>query len=103
MGYEPERWHDLFVMVGGASAALAGLVFLGLSMHARAVASERLYPLRARNLTAGILYVTVASMFVLIPGQDVRVLGAELIAAGSCSGRSSPRCQSGSGLSSNPS
>jgi hypothetical protein len=82
MGYEPERWHDLFVMLGGASAALAGLVFVGLSMHARAVASERLHRLRARNLTAGILYVTVASMFVLIPGQDVSVLGAELIAGG---------------------
>lgn len=82
MAYEPERWHDLYVMLGGASAALAGLVFVGLSMHARAVAGDRLYRTRARNLTAGILYLTIASAFLLMPGQGVRALGIELIAGG---------------------
>ena len=82
MAYEPEHWHDLFVMLGGASAALAGLVFVGLSLHARTVAGDGLYRRRARNLTAGILYLLVASMFVLIPGQGNRALGTELIAGG---------------------
>ena len=82
MAYEPERWHDLYVMLGGASAALAGLVFVGLSIHARAVAVDRLYRLRARNLTAGILYLTIASVFVLMPGQGLTALGIELIVGG---------------------
>ena len=82
MAYAPERWHDLFVMLGGASAALAGLVFVGLSIHARAVAVDPLYRRRARNLTAGILYLTVASILVLMPGQSVRALGVELIVGG---------------------
>ena len=82
MAYQPERWHDLFVMLGGASAALAGLVFVGLSMHARAVAVDRVYRLRARNLTAGILYLTIASVLVLMPGQSDRALGVELIVGG---------------------
>ena len=82
MGYEPERWHDLFVMLGGASAALAGLVFVGLSIHARAVAVDSLYRTRARNLTAGILYLTVASLFLLMPGQGRDALGVELIVGG---------------------
>jgi hypothetical protein len=33
VAYEPERWHDLFVMLGGSAGALAGLVFVGLSLH----------------------------------------------------------------------
>jgi hypothetical protein len=82
VGYEPERWHDLYVMLGGAAAALAGLVFVGLSLHAHAVAGDPLYRTRARNLTAGILYLTIASMFVLMPGQGLTALGIELIVGG---------------------
>src|SRR5579862_3120419 len=54
-------------MLGGASAALAGLVFVGLSIHARAVAADPLH--RARGLTAGIVYVTVVSALALTAGQ----------------------------------
>ena len=82
MAYEPERWHDLFVMLGGAAGALAGLVFVGLSLHARVVAVDDLYRVRARNLTAGILYILFVSGFVLIPGQGLRALGIELIVGG---------------------
>jgi hypothetical protein len=82
MAYRPERWHDLYVMLGGAAGALAGLVFVGLALHAPTVASEGLYRLRARNLTAGILYLVVAAVFVLIPGQGLHALGIELIAGG---------------------
>ena len=82
MGYEPEVWHDLYVMLGGASAALAGLVFVGLSMHARAVAADPLHRMRGRNLTAGIIYITLVSGLLLIPGQSTKLLGAELLAGG---------------------
>jgi hypothetical protein len=82
MGYDPERWRDLYVMLGGASAALAGLVFVGLSIHARAVAADPLHRMRGRNLTAGIIYITLVSALLLIPGQSTRALGAELIVGG---------------------
>jgi hypothetical protein len=52
------RMVPLFVMLGGVSAAL---VFVGLSIHARAVASDPLHRIRARNLTAGIVSVMVMS------------------------------------------
>ena len=29
--HEPELWHDLFVMTGGAAAALADLLFVAVS------------------------------------------------------------------------
>jgi modulator of FtsH protease len=82
MGYDPARWHDLYIMLGGASAALTGLVFVGLSMHARAVAADPFQRARARYLTAGLVYITVISGAILVPGQGIHVLGAELIAGG---------------------
>ncbi|MGH3002284.1 MAG: hypothetical protein ACRDM1_06440 [Gaiellaceae bacterium] len=82
MAYEPLAWHDFFVMLGGASAALAGLVFVGLSIHARAVASDPLHRVRARNLTAGIVSVTIMSALVLTPGQGLTALGVELVIGG---------------------
>jgi hypothetical protein len=82
VGYEPERWHDLYVMLGGASAALAGLVFVGLSIHVRAVAADPLHRMRGRNLTAGIIYITLVSALLLIPGQSTTVLGVEIVVGG---------------------
>lgn len=69
-------------MLGGASAALAGLVFVGLSIHARAVASDPLHRVRARNLTARIVSVTIVSALVLTPGQGLTALGVELVMGG---------------------
>ena len=37
MAYNPADWHDFFVMTGGAAAALAGLLFLAMSLHAREI------------------------------------------------------------------
>jgi hypothetical protein len=82
VAYDPGAWHDFFVMLGGASAALAGLVFVGLSMHAPAVAADPLHRVRARNLTAGILYITIVSALVLMPGQGLTALGTELVVGG---------------------
>jgi hypothetical protein len=82
VAYDPADWHDLLVMLGSASAALAGLVFVGLSIHAPAIADDPLHRVRARNLTAGIVYVTVVSVLVLTPGQGRTALGIELIVGG---------------------
>jgi len=82
VAYDTEPWHDFFLMLGGASAALAGLVFVGLSVHASAVAADPLHRWSARNLTAGIIYVTVVCTLMLTPGQPRWALGLELILGG---------------------
>jgi CDP-diglyceride synthetase len=82
VAYDPQPWHEYYVMLGSAAAALAGLVFVGLSIHADAVAVDPLHRLRARNLTAGIIYVTAVAALMLTPGQGRRALGLELIAGG---------------------
>ncbi len=36
-GYSTEGWHDLFILAGGATAALSGLIFVGLSVNIKEV------------------------------------------------------------------
>ena len=36
-GYSTEGWADLFVPAAGATAALSGLIFVGLSVNLRQV------------------------------------------------------------------
>jgi hypothetical protein len=45
--YSPELWHDFFVMVGGAAAALSGLVFVALSINLTTIASDATHRYRA--------------------------------------------------------
>jgi hypothetical protein len=35
VAYDPQPWHDAYVMLGSAAAALTGLVFVALSIHLR--------------------------------------------------------------------
>lgn len=30
--YSPEAWHELYIMLGGSLAALAGLLFVAMSI-----------------------------------------------------------------------
>jgi hypothetical protein len=39
--YSPELWYDFFVKVGGAVAALTGLVFVALSINLTTIARRR--------------------------------------------------------------
>jgi hypothetical protein len=36
-GYSTEGWHELFILAGGATAALSGLIFVGLSVNIKEV------------------------------------------------------------------
>jgi hypothetical protein len=45
--YDPSEWTDLFVATAGASAALAGLVFVAVSINLERILSFRGLPERA--------------------------------------------------------
>src|SRR5881392_1977681 len=47
MAFDVERWHDFYVMTGGAAAALTGLLFVAMSLHAREIMANRFYSNRA--------------------------------------------------------
>ncbi|MGA8923146.1 MAG: hypothetical protein WB682_08365 [Candidatus Dormiibacterota bacterium] len=38
--YRPDQWHDYFITVGGASAALTGLVFVAMSLNPGVIAQD---------------------------------------------------------------
>jgi hypothetical protein len=80
--YAPERWHDFYIMVGGASAALTGLIFVAISIHLRSVLATPFFRARARYLTGVLMLTMVTSALVLVPGQSRQALGAELIGVG---------------------
>jgi hypothetical protein len=83
MIYEPEQWHDFFVMVGGGTAALAGLVFVAMSINLEQVTRDATHLNRAIGTLTGFSYAFILCGLALIGGQDHRLLGGEwLVLAG---------------------
>lgn len=81
MAYNPADWHDFYVMTGGAAAALAGLLFVAMSLHAREIMANPFYSNRAIGTLMSLASQLLISGAVLIPGQPVWLLGVEVEAA----------------------
>lgn len=80
--YDAEPWHDLFVAVAGAAAALAGLVFVAVSLnHEEILETPRLPSLAARSI-ATLIAVLAMACLILTPGQSPGVLGVEVLVLG---------------------
>lgn len=82
--YQPELWHDLFVMIGTSAGALVGLLFVVVSLHIDKIDELADYNMRvtlqgARYNALHLLNVLVESAVVLAP-QPLLFLGIELIA-----------------------
>ena len=75
-----EKWSTFAGVVGGAAAALTGLLFVAVSIRTDAIAKSQ--ELRNRAAQTFALFVTVLLIAILlsIPDQSYRLLGAELIA-----------------------
>ena len=69
------EWRPFFLMVAGASASLAGLLFVALSLHLRHIATLPLYRYRARLSLSCVVSVMVIASLVLIPRQSALSLG----------------------------
>jgi modulator of FtsH protease len=77
--YDPSEWSDLFVATAGASAALAGLVFVAVSINIERILKFEGLPERALETVLLLLGVLLVSVVGLIPGQSETALGAELL------------------------
>jgi hypothetical protein len=75
--YDPAAWQDFYVMMGGANAALTGLVFVALSIHLKEVLEHPL--LRPRAVIALTVLATqiVIAAIVLTP-QSSTWMGVEI-------------------------
>jgi len=80
--YEPSDWSELFVASAGASAALAGLVFVAVSINVERILQFRGLPERAPVTVLLLLSVVLVSIMGLVPGQSHIALGIELLGEG---------------------
>ena len=73
-------WHDFFLAAAGASAALLGLLFVGVSINLAAIAADERVDLRARAGQAftNLVFVLLIGLIMLIPNPDARLLAATL-------------------------
>jgi modulator of FtsH protease len=77
-----DAWNNFFLGELGAAAALAGLLFVSVSVNqARILALGRMADRGIEALAMLFLVLVVASL-PLVPGQPLRLLGAEVLAAG---------------------
>jgi hypothetical protein len=80
--YDAGEWSDFFVAVAGASAALAGLVFVAVSINVDRILGLPGLPDRALATVMLLLSVVLVSLLALIPGQSRGALAAELLVVG---------------------
>jgi cation transport ATPase len=75
-------WNSFFQGELGAAAALAGLLFVSVSVHQARILELGRMADRGLEALAMLLLVLVISSLALVPGQSLRLLGAEVLAAG---------------------
>jgi cation transport ATPase len=75
-------WTDFFLGELGASAALAGLLFVSVSVNQTRILELGRMADRGLEALAMLLLVIVVSSLPLVPGQSLRLLGSEILAVG---------------------
>jgi len=95
--YSTEGWGDLFLAAAGATAALSGLIFVGLSVNIRTVLAagkregQNFLTGRALEALAALLIVLVISLVGLVPAIPRGALAAFILLAGAGSATSPVR------------
>lgn len=75
-------WNDFYESIVGASAALTGLIFVGVSISLTKILSIRGLPDRALLSLVLLLNVLVLSILFLIPDLSMKTLGIWVIVIG---------------------
>jgi hypothetical protein len=76
----PEQWNNFFVMVGSGAAALAGLIFVAMSINHQIIIQNTTHKNRAINMLSGFTAIFMSSSFALMGNQYPGVLGFEWLA-----------------------
>ena len=72
-----DQWSNFFVMVGGGAAALAGLIFVAMSINPKLIIANSTHKNRAINMLTGFSAVFMACGFELMGNQTLGALGFE--------------------------
>ena len=76
-----EGWSDFNVAMVGATAALAGLLIVAMSVNIAEIMKSPTLPARAATSIATLVLAIVAGAFGLIPGQGAFAYGVEVLVA----------------------
>ncbi len=77
-----DEWQSFLSAVTGASATLAGLLFVGVSINLSKILSVPRLPNRALEALLLLFTVLVVSSLMLVPGQPVPLMGSEVLIIG---------------------
>jgi hypothetical protein len=72
-------WQNFYLMVGGAAAALTGLIFVAVSLHTRSIMGNTLHRDRAWASVASLISQLFVAVAVLVPAQPSAALGIEIM------------------------
>src|SRR5579871_1109156 len=72
-----DQWSNFFVMVGSGAAALAGLIFVAMSINPALIIANATHKNRAINMLTGFSAVFMACGFELMGNQNLPVIGVE--------------------------
>ena len=81
-GYEPEAWFEFGVGIIGAAAALAGLLFVAMSINIERILALPKLPSRAGGNVVLFVLPLLLGIWLLVPGQGTTALGFEALATG---------------------
>ena len=70
------EWHDMFVAIAGAAAALTGLLFVAVSINLTRILEFEILPTRAVETLSIMIGLLLLSVIMLVPGQGSTLLGA---------------------------
>jgi hypothetical protein len=82
MDYQPELWQNYFAAQAGAAAALAGLVFVAVSLNLKIILRYPHLPGRVGRALISLVQLLLAAMVVLVPHQSSQAAGTELLILG---------------------
>jgi hypothetical protein len=82
-GYDAAAWTGFLTAITGAAAALAGLLFVAVSLNLERILEPppqgtTMLPARAAETLAILVFVLMSAALALVP-QNLRLLGAEIL------------------------
>jgi modulator of FtsH protease len=77
--YSMQGWETFFVTEAGAAAALAGLIFVAVSINITRILSFPGLPGRAAEAILILFLVLIVASLGLVPGQPPSAFGAEIL------------------------